>query len=659
MFKNHMQINELFRGLLQSSDGTISRILKVEPDQIRFETTFWLNEALVDILKNQSEHILFSQRSRIARLGLQMDCEKPVAEKLEKDRISLVMEATAVMPGYPGLEKLQPFLTIGLPVGRLVFCDPQALLRSDEVLDALEQSRLKLPASTSISADGSIVIAPHRISYTLRQDLDQHLLARILWQKDGREILNRFQVPNPQKGLTIMPGQGVITSCSMYLHDHYVVLQRGSLLGRQAPATVLDPVKTRGIRIFLEIANHSERPIVNPLISAKVYRSTKGGGLKGRRQVMGQSHHSYERLREIEKQLDSQPPAACHLHNRPAAIIPDGETDPANLKYYMNGPSAACRVSEALCTQARWDFSPQSPCTHVYATSHIPLKENGKPGALVLKYFPNLIEHRDILNLIGEHRISELYFYQPSHQHGFFLSQSDHHRLEEYHAFGLDVYWVSSLTRQLMVHTLRDGKGYFVLPQRLADFHKSMLFAFYGSNRKLSPAGEAKLAGLLDALADFWGSSMGILTGGGSGVMEHANRLARERGILSGANFIDITDQEMTTEVDFCQVFQSTCRHSRQKWFEIASFPIFNVGGLGSLEELGITLCNMKLAIQEPAPVVLFDTETGGGYWRGLRDQISKMVEEKRAPGWVDKNMVITDDPQTVIEVYRDRLRLV
>ena len=88
--------------------------------------------------------------------------------------------------------------------------------------------------------------------------------------------------------------------------------------------------------------------------------------------------------------------------------------------------------------------------------------------------------------------------------------------------------------------------------------------------------------------------------------MERANTLARSRGILSGANFLDITDQSMTTDVDFCQVFQAKCRHSRQKWFEIASFPIFNVGGIGTLEEIGITLCNMKLSILEPGPHRVF-----------------------------------------------------
>jgi predicted Rossmann-fold nucleotide-binding protein len=200
--------------------------------------------------------------------------------------------------------------------------------------------------------------------------------------------------------------------------------------------------------------------------------------------------------------------------------------------------------------------------------------------------------------------------------------------------------------------------GYFVLPERLADFHKSMLFAFYGSNMRLSKKGESRLGQLLDALIEFWGQSIGIVTGGGSGVMEQANTLARTRGILSGANFLDITDQSMTTDVDFCQVFQATCRHSRQKWFEVASFPIFNVGGLGSLEELGITLCNMKLSILEQVPVILFDTEGRQGFWNGIDRQIEEMITRGRAPDWIRDNIFITDDPTDVIDAYRSRLQL-
>jgi hypothetical protein len=122
---------------------------------------------------------------------------------------------------------------------------------------------------------------------------------------------------------------------------------------------------------------------------------------------------------------------------------------------------------------------------------------------VVLKYFPSMMEHRDIINLAYEGKICALYFIEPSCEHGPFLSQLDHARLLEYYAFGLDVFWVSSLNDCLMVHTIRDGKGYFVDPERFADFHKSMLFAFYGSNKSLSDDGNKRLGELLDALVDF------------------------------------------------------------------------------------------------------------------------------------------------------------
>jgi predicted Rossmann-fold nucleotide-binding protein len=82
------------------------------------------------------------------------------------------------------------------------------------------------------------------------------------------------------------------------------------------------------------------------------------------------------------------------------------------------------------------------------------------------------------------------------------------------------------------------------------------------------------------------------------------------------------------------------------------------VGGLGSLEELGITMCNMKLSIIEPVPVILFDTENSGAFWQGIQQQVVEMVRQKRAPAWASDSIVITGDPQTVIRNYRERLQL-
>ena len=656
---NERRENRIYRGLLQSDDGIITKVLKANSRVMTFQTTFGLNDQLIERLKNQSEHIVFSERSRIARLGVQIKCEPPSADALAGDRITLTQVATPVIPDYLGLNELREFFTLGLPVGRLVFCDPAALLTSDEVLAAIERSELKLPASTTISADGSIVITPHKVICELKEPLDKEALGRILLREDGRELLNRYQVRRAVSAVSIAPGAGVVTTCSMYLNEHYVVLQSGFELGRNLPATVLDPIKTRGIRIYLEIANQTKHPIVNPLIAAKVYYAAKSkNGVRLKKKAAGRSFFTYKQMRQLESRFNPPKANSCHYLDKPVAVIQNNADAIGNARIFLNGPERTCKATKALCAVARRDFSPNSECSHIYATSKMGEAVKNTGAVVAVKYFPNLIEHRDIINLACEGKIKALYFYEPSCEHGPFLSQQDHNRLQEYDAFGVEVYWVSGLNGSLMVHTMRDGMGYFVLPERLADFHKSMLFAFYGSNMRLSEEGKARLGTLMDALIAFWGKSIGIVTGGGSGVMEQANTLARTRGILSGANFLDITDQSMTTDVDFCQVFQSTCRHSRQKWFEVASFPIFNIGGLGSLEELGITLCNMKLSILEQVPVILFDTQGRKGFWDGIGNQIDEMISRDRAPAWIKENILITDDPKEVIEAYRTRLQL-
>ena len=171
--------------------------------------------------------------------------ESPSAANLAGSEVTLKLVATSVIPGYPSLEELRDFLACGLPVGRLVFCDPEALLSSDEVLAAIERSELKLPASTTISSDGRIIIAPHKVVCSLKEPLNKEIFGQILLREDGRQLLNRYQVRNAVPAVFIAPGEGVVTTCSMYLNDHYVVLQSDFELGRNLPATVLDPIKTR------------------------------------------------------------------------------------------------------------------------------------------------------------------------------------------------------------------------------------------------------------------------------------------------------------------------------------------------------------------------------------------------------------------------------
>ncbi len=650
--------NNIIRGVMESDDGLITKVLKSSDNKIVFKASFKLSSELIKCVQEKPESFIFSERSRIARLGIQIKCESISYDHIKGENANLTLFASSVIRGYPSSKELNFFFKPGFPVGRLVFCDPKALLTSQEVLKAVKSSELKLPASTTVSNDGNILIRPHNIVCTMKEKINREILGRILLQDDGREILNRYQQSEEVTSIIVPPGKGIITTCSMYLNHHYVVLQSGSKLGKQLSATVLDPIKTRGIRIYLEIVNEGEFPIVNPLIYAKIYRTTKFRINKQINKVPNASaSFSYNELRKTEKRFNKVRSLTCKFLNRHIAIIKNNTNKLNSAKILVNGPNKPCKVTRAECVSIKHYASPKSICPAIFATSKISGNETNQLK-IIMKYFPNIVEHRDLINIICKGSVNSIYFFEPSFKYGQFLSDRDHNQLSEYYDYKVNVFWVSKLTNCLMISTSRDGKGYFVRPERLQDFHTSMIFAFYGSNMPLSKTGIDRLSKLMDALIKFWGKNIGILTGGGSGVMQQANKLARERGILSGANFLDITDQTMTTDVDFCQVFQSTCRHSRQKWFEVTSFPIFNVGGLGSLEELGITLCNMKLSIIDRLPIILFDTEGNGNFWKGFKSQIWEMISNEKAPKWIKDYIVITNDPEVVIETYRTRLQL-
>ena len=113
---------------------------------------------------------------------------------------------------------------------------------------------------------------------------------------------------------------------------------------------------------------------------------------------------------------------------------------------------------------------------------------------------------------------------------------------------------------------------------------------------------------------------------------------------LTGACFLELEAQPPELGVDFFNTFQETSRHFRQKWFEVADFCIFNVGGVGTLEEIGIELCNLKLGIRPRVPFVFYDS----AYFADLRAQILEMIaaglsnREIAERGHVSENTVKT-----------------
>jgi uncharacterized protein (TIGR00730 family) len=139
-----------------------------------------------------------------------------------------------------------------------------------------------------------------------------------------------------------------------------------------------------------------------------------------------------------------------------------------------------------------------------------------------------------------------------------------------------------------------------------------------------------------------------VVTGGGPGVMEGANRGAREGGGLSVGFNIELPHEQRSNpyldiEVTFEHFYaRKVCFVKPSEGFVI--FP----GGIGTLDELFESLTLIQTGKVAEFPVVLFGSE----YWRGLVDWLRT---GPLAAGTISPDdlamFAVTDDPARAVEL--------
>jgi uncharacterized protein (TIGR00730 family) len=156
-------------------------------------------------------------------------------------------------------------------------------------------------------------------------------------------------------------------------------------------------------------------------------------------------------------------------------------------------------------------------------------------------------------------------------------------------------------------------------------------------------------------------SAMGftVMTGGGPGLMEAANRGAKDAGGASvGCNIHLPVEQHPNPFLDRW----ITCEHlfvRKVLLFKYSYAFVAMPGGMGTVDELFEALTLIQTRKIAPFPVVL----VGTAYWQPLREFLDEMV----AAGAIDTNdmrrMIITDDLDEMVRhlehnaVQRFRLR--
>lgn len=184
--------------------------------------------------------------------------------------------------------------------------------------------------------------------------------------------------------------------------------------------------------------------------------------------------------------------------------------------------------------------------------------------------------------------------------------------------------------------------------------HVGKAVSVFGSARVTSdhPQYEAaRRTGLLLAEAGF-----ATITGGGPGIMEAANRGAREGGGLSvGCNIELPFEQGMNAYVDVAVNFRYFFVRKTMFVKYAEAFVIFP-GGFGTMDELFESLTLIQTGKVRDFPVILF----GSDYWDGLLGWLrERMLDEgKISPADLDL-LMLTDSPQEavarVVDCYESR----
>ncbi len=141
-----------------------------------------------------------------------------------------------------------------------------------------------------------------------------------------------------------------------------------------------------------------------------------------------------------------------------------------------------------------------------------------------------------------------------------------------------------------------------------------------------------------------------IITGGGPGVMEAANKGAKEAGVISVGLNIDLPQEQYPNPYATKTI---TFNHFFIRKVMLVKYAIAFViipGGLGTLDELTEVLTLIQTHKIKPFPVVLYNTQ----YWEGFLNWLKNTVLARGLISEEDFHLLrVSDHPEEVVEAVQ------
>ena len=148
-------------------------------------------------------------------------------------------------------------------------------------------------------------------------------------------------------------------------------------------------------------------------------------------------------------------------------------------------------------------------------------------------------------------------------------------------------------------------------------------------------------------------SGFNVISGGGPGVMEAANKGAAEAGGKSVGLHIHLPNEQQANKyanvrLDFKYFFIR-----KVMFVKYAVAYIIMPGGFGTLDELFEALTLIQTKRIKSFPVVLIDSQ----YWQGLIDWIKRTLIKERAISESDLDIItVVDTPEQAVRIIKRRV---
>ncbi|MEA2025563.1 MAG: TIGR00730 family Rossman fold protein [Chloroflexota bacterium] len=146
-----------------------------------------------------------------------------------------------------------------------------------------------------------------------------------------------------------------------------------------------------------------------------------------------------------------------------------------------------------------------------------------------------------------------------------------------------------------------------------------------------------------------------VITGGGPGIMEAANKGAKEADGVSVGLGIDLPHETgLNPYVDLPAYFRYFFVRKTMFIKYAQAFVIFP-GGFGTFDELFESLTLVQTERIDRFPIILFDSE----YWTGLLDWLSSEVVQRGNVSKVDLRLLhVSDDIDEIVAIVAEAHRL-